>query len=516
MKHIKPKHSLIMAMILSLTACGGGGSDPSSTTSSSPSSTQPTASTASTPDQSQSQGMGGQPGATTIPPISINNTNNNQNTQQQTNQNGSQSTSNSDSNQQQQQTDQGGSQSSSNTPGQSQTQTPSGSDQQPSQCSSCGSEQGSSTPSQGSTPSQQQQQQGSTPSQQQQQQASGTPSQQQQQQTGGTGSQQQQQQASGDQQQQQQQTIPADEQQHVTPTDQSAPTTVATTTPKPQDQKSVQQQQGSAVAPVTLESPGQQVEQFLQEITQPVPPAARHTQDMPDQYNDYQVHVVYAVPKGETDRGKDVTNYFTNSIDSWNHWLYVETAGREVKFDVYNGKLDITYVQLPHTDKEYSQLGTEKITQISADVSAALGGLKPNKKYMVYLEGGRQYDSSYVSCGDTKLNSQVVVQYLLGDPKGAVCFQGRDFASSPTVEPRYLDYIMLHELVHSEGGVSNTAPDASKNHVTDDPRDLMALTGNFDGWKILDVNKSNYYNINGLPAGIYNFATSKYLTNPAN
>lgn len=258
----------------------------------------------------------------------------------------------------------------------------------------------------------------------------------------------------------------------------------------------------------------------IQTFIQPKFPTEITSTDQVDEVRDEQIHVVYAVPKGETARTQELYPKIANSIAAWQRWLYAETNGHVVKFDTYQGALDITYVELPRTDKDYAKWNKYKVVEIAKDLDGILKELPSNKKYMVYLEGGRPYDNEYWACGDTQLDSNVMVQYLLAP----TCFDGKDFAIVDA-EPRYLDYVMIHELVHAEGGVAKDAPYEifyhlnSKAYVVKDgvpteelvgEDDLMSYSADFYGRKSLDRHRQSYYDPSGSITGA-NFANSKLL-----
>ena len=139
--------------------------------------------------------------------------------------------------------------------------------------------------------------------------------------------------------------------------------------------------------------------------------------------------------------------------------------------------------------------------------------LKTGKIYTVYYEG-----TNTRTCADAPLPpilpGQVSVMYLNGlegRPGILPCNQNQ-FAASAAAPPGYLDFAMLHEVVHTLGGVASSAPNhVLSGHVSTSPTDLM-YAGSLP-WQpsVLDANKSNYYNPAGLPAGVFNLATSEYL-----
>jgi hypothetical protein len=72
---------------------------------------------------------------------------------------------------------------------------------------------------------------------------------------------------------------------------------------------------------------------------------------------------------------------------------------------------------------------------------------------------------------------------------------------------------MIHEIMHTLGFVSSTAPHFTlAGHTSDSPTDLMYAGSQPWSPSVLDVAQDDYYNPGGLPSGVLNFATSPYLT----
>jgi hypothetical protein len=248
--------------------------------------------------------------------------------------------------------------------------------------------------------------------------------------------------------------------------------------------------------------------------TPPSPTEGKPTRaiaDRPDDINGSQIHVFYALPYGGTDNGLDLSPDLENSVGSANNWLAGQTGGRRLRFDTASGRLDVTFIQLPRSDAEYESQGIFKRDAIEADLRN-MGLLQPEKIYQVYYEGGNSR-----ACADAphppELPGQVTVTYLRGEIPGAPTCASQPFASAPTAPPGYKEYSLLHEILHTLGAVDADAPDyVNGGHVGYDPADLMYAGP--EPWmpSVLDVRKRNYYNPDGLPANVFNLATSSFLT----
>jgi hypothetical protein len=240
-------------------------------------------------------------------------------------------------------------------------------------------------------------------------------------------------------------------------------------------------------------------------------PVNRSSIDQPDDIQGAQVHVIYAIPNGGVDRAMDLGETLANTIGSFNNWLAGQAGGRRLRFDTFGGNLDITFARLPKTDAAYDAFGNRKRDSIEADLTS-LGLLKPNKIYAVYYDGNNAN-----TCADAPhppaLPGQVAVLYLRGAVPGFKPCHENAFAASSVAPPGYLDFTMLHELLHTLGAVDDRAPGVVLNgHVGLDSTDLMYAGSLPWNPQVLDFNKSNYYNPDGLAGGIFNLARSSFLT----
>ncbi len=245
--------------------------------------------------------------------------------------------------------------------------------------------------------------------------------------------------------------------------------------------------------------------------TPPTDVSNRATTDRPDEVTGPQVHVVYVVPSDGGDRGLDTNSTLVNTTGSWQHWLSGQTGGRVLRLDTYQGALDVTFVRLSRSNATMTSYGAYVRDTIEKDLTA-LGLVVAPKIYAVYYDGGSTF-----SCGGgawpPTLPGRVGALYLQGTPPGSVACNVNPFAASPTAAPAYLEFSMIHELMHTLGFISSTAPHFTlSGHVSDSPADLMYAGSMPWAPSTLDVGQDDYYNASGLPAGILNFAASPYLT----
>jgi hypothetical protein len=239
--------------------------------------------------------------------------------------------------------------------------------------------------------------------------------------------------------------------------------------------------------------------------------SSRSGVDRPDEVTGEQVHVVYVLPSDRTDRRLDTDGTLRNTVGSWQTWLGGQTGGRVFRLDTYQGELDITFVRLARSNATMRSYGAFVRDTIEKDLTA-LGLVIAPKIYAVYYDGGSTF-----ACGGgawpPTLPGRVAALYLQGTPPGAAACNTNPFAGSPTAAPRYLEFAMIHEIMHTLGVVSSAAPHFTlAGHSSDSPTDLMYAGSAPWAPSVLDVGQDDYYNPGGLPSGVLNFAASPYLT----
>jgi hypothetical protein len=159
------------------------------------------------------------------------------------------------------------------------------------------------------------------------------------------------------------------------------------------------------------------------------------------------------------------------SVEAFQQWFGRESGGLELRTDVFRGELDIAFVRLSQSDALIASSGAFVRDRIEAELHS-LGFNDRQKIYGVYYAG-----SSNFACGGSPwpptLIGNVAALYLRGTPPGASPCATSRFASSPA-SPGYVEFSMIHELMHSLGAVATCAPHfTAAGHVSDDPSDLM-------------------------------------------
>jgi len=237
----------------------------------------------------------------------------------------------------------------------------------------------------------------------------------------------------------------------------------------------------------------------------------RSTVDRPDDFGGLQVHVIYAVPSDGADRAFDTSGGIESSTASYQARLSGQTGGRVLRFDTYQGSLDITFQRMPRPDAEYAAQGRGARDLIEQDLRAA-GLVTWRKIYPVYYDG-----TNGVVCGGSAwppaLPGTVSAFYLRSEIPGLVPCFASGFAGTGE-PPAYTEFAVLHDFVHDVGIVGPCAPHYwDSGHVNDDPNDLMwSGTGSWTP-SVLDVGRDDYFqaHIPGCP----DLDTSGFLTSDA-
>jgi hypothetical protein len=255
-------------------------------------------------------------------------------------------------------------------------------------------------------------------------------------------------------------------------------------------------------------------------IDMPAVPAGcvpdRATADRPDDTGMDQIRVLYVVPSDLADRTRDTNGQICNSTRAFATWFHAR-SDVYLRLDTQGGMIDVGFVRLAKTDAQMRgtdpnntsvATGTAFVRERIEIELEAMGLIAPNKLYGVYYEG-----SSVYACGGGAypplIQARVGAMYLGGVPPGVSpsCGETRPWGQ-PSLVPNYIDYGMLHELVHSLGFVPMGAPNQhTYGHVfdtasTEPSRDLMYSprstsdpSWNIDaaGGLLLDINGDDYY-----------------------
>lgn len=264
------------------------------------------------------------------------------------------------------------------------------------------------------------------------------------------------------------------------------------------------------------------------------PPPARATADRPDETGPYSVHVIYMVAQDAKDRALDTAPSTRTAFDSMQRWLTAAADGRRWRFDTHKGALDVTFLRATEPTAAYDDLSDIEDELISRgfDQNAT------KKRYLVLFDGAAESRA----CGEAiypiygassqagvatgpRLGGSTAAIYLRSDPRCKIDNRGT------AAKPGHFQAVVLHELVHLEGVVSQTSPHRCNETVLGahvcavgplvfqpeaaalDPerRDVMFPAPNVPlSEKTLDAGNDDYYRTVPRP-GMVNLEDSAYL-----
>ena len=147
-------------------------------------------------------------------------------------------------------------------------------------------------------------------------------------------------------------------------------------------------------------------------------------------------------------------------------------TARTLRADHWQGSLDITFFRSRRTDQQIASFGRFVLNALYAELRTA-GFDQPGTKYLIYYDG-----TNRLTCGNALQEGPAAAVYLKGSYDGNSCIPR--FSADPG-NPDYLDFAMLHEVMHTLGAVHFNAPDhddARRWHVSD-RSDLMYGGGDF-------------------------------------
>lgn len=206
----------------------------------------------------------------------------------------------------------------------------------------------------------------------------------------------------------------------------------------------------------------------------------------------HQIHVVYSLASDGTDRQLDTNGKIARTVAAADRWLKQQTGGPRLRWDSYEGSLEVSFVRLRQTAAELRSAGLRIRDRIEEEFRAR-NLVRTNKVYLVFYDGGAGTSACGGAAWPPDLVGQVVGQYLQGTPSGAP-----PCASNPLGEGLdtrgYWEMGSLHEVLHALG----LAPRCGRNHtlnghVSDDPTDLMYAGP--ERWRpsVLDVGRNDYF-----------------------
>ncbi len=240
----------------------------------------------------------------------------------------------------------------------------------------------------------------------------------------------------------------------------------------------------------------------------PAPVGQRSIYDRTDDYaGKYQVHVVYALFDGDKDLSRDTDGSIARSVQLANDWFTQQTGGSSLRFDTYQGELDITFVQFDVTAREalekygadydlnhveYNLVIEDYYMDYLIEQLTEQDFYQKGKYYIFYLEENHPNYCGY------SLHSNFPGVFFLGTRDCGYGRLGVDAYAWNT------EFVMLHEALHGIGFAADCAPHNKKDnpsHVYDSSIDLMFAYANAGQQVFLDVGHDDYFkhSIDGCP-----------------
>ena len=235
----------------------------------------------------------------------------------------------------------------------------------------------------------------------------------------------------------------------------------------------------------------------------PSPEPQRDTQlsyatlDRPDDNEAFQIHFIYALPSDGADRFMDVNGQIELSANAANRWFALQSGGSQLRYDTYNGALDVSFMRLPYTAEVLNILGPS-IVQGFDQTLRDLGFDTSHKLYIVFYDGEFNLEGDSLACGQS---TQPPTTWGLS---AAIYLRGYspqfNMLSCPppalsAEEPGFLELVLLHEIFHLMGAVPECAPHEAASHVSDNQADLMSdqLASAELGELRLDIGRDDYF-----------------------
>lgn len=246
--------------------------------------------------------------------------------------------------------------------------------------------------------------------------------------------------------------------------------------------------------------------------------------DRPDDSNLPQVHVYYVLAKDSPDERFDVNGAIAKSLDSANRWL-AANGGKSVRYDTFQGALDVTFVRLDQTEAELWMDPNDQSTKCRSKPCPFLPtvvdqlrarGLAPTTDVSVILYGGQTSPASrpeWPGCGYAGGREKALVYPInqVGMISGRAECMGPDSIATVPQSQNTLGLSVIHEIFHVLGAVGaspNSDSDGSfGGHIRNDPTDLM---GGSVGVVRLDPGRDDYWG-HGR-SGVVDVSKSVFLT----
>lgn len=246
--------------------------------------------------------------------------------------------------------------------------------------------------------------------------------------------------------------------------------------------------------PSPTENPTLKLTPTLEPTPTDIPAALgeRSYKDRPDDFPGlYQVHLFYVLPADATDQNRDLDGKINKTIEAVNKWFFEQSGGSKIRFDTYQGQLDITFVQMDMTNAQFHEASL-----------AAYGGpywvrdiLEENLTKKNLFQAGKinvamfEIDKQPIACADAAHPPDLMGR-MAGLYPSAIVEAGwncADYKFGTGTSSADMD--VIHEILHLLGFASSCGKNPTSN-------DNMSHTGDFNNdlmWAA-EANSTQYWN----------------------
>jgi len=240
------------------------------------------------------------------------------------------------------------------------------------------------------------------------------------------------------------------------------------------------------------------------------PPGERSYADRPDDFPGlYQAHVLYVLPADAEDQQRDLDGKFNKTVETANQWFSDQSGGSRIRFDTYQGELDITFIQIDQTsDQVYDASVAEYggafwIRDILEAKLEAMNVFQPGKLYVAMFDISKHPSTCADAAHPPDLMGRLAGFYTAAKVEaGWSCPEEEPFGAGS----RWADMGVPHEIVHLLGFASSCGnnPTSSENtsHTGDFTKDLMwaPAANSTEAWDVahmtLDPGHDDYFKHN--------------------
>ena len=221
---------------------------------------------------------------------------------------------------------------------------------------------------------------------------------------------------------------------------------------------------------------------------------SRSLVDRSDDLKGPQIHLVYVVPNDARDLEWDTSGQYKRWVDRAQEWLASE-IGKTLKFDTYNGELDISFLRSKLTTQDMITRSTTSNSNVDGVLHTLIKEFLEQSPQRDYKTSPKTYmfmiseNIKPEACGYAQLSSVFALGFTGGN-----CWQGpQDDVRSGGVIP-WPSTTIVHEVFHTYG----------VEHTCDDVQDLMwgsGCTGKRTS-NLLFIDKDNNEYFGGDKAGV--------------